>query len=27
VLHGVATATPDTVNALGLPVGWSDTVG
>lgn len=27
VLHGVDTRTPDTVNELGLPVGWSDTVG
>lgn len=27
VLHGVETSTPDTVNALGLPIGWSDTVG
>jgi hypothetical protein len=27
VLHGAETATPDTVNALGLPIGWSDTVG
>ena len=27
VLHGVETRTPDTVNELGLPVGWSDTVG
>jgi len=27
VLHGVETATPDSVNALGLPIGWSDTVG
>lgn len=27
VVHGVETATPDTVNGLGLPVGWSDTVG
>ena len=27
VLHGVATATPESVDALGLPVGWSDTVG
>ncbi|MBW4031134.1 MAG: hypothetical protein HIU88_00545 [Acidobacteria bacterium] len=27
VLHGVETGTPDTVNELGLPVGWSDTVG
>ncbi|MFC5502341.1 hypothetical protein ACFPJ4_08835 [Lysinimonas soli] len=27
VLHGAETATPESVNALGLPVGWSDTVG
>jgi hypothetical protein len=27
VLHGVETATPDSVNALGLPIGWSDRVG
>ncbi len=27
VLHGVETRTPDTVNELGLPIGWSDTVG
>jgi hypothetical protein len=27
VLHGVETASPDSVNALGLPVGWSDRVG
>jgi hypothetical protein len=27
VLHGVETSTPDSVNALGLPIGWSDTVG
>jgi hypothetical protein len=27
VLHSVDTATPETVNALGLPVGWSDSVG
>jgi hypothetical protein len=27
VLHSVETLTPETVNALGLPIGWSDTVG
>jgi hypothetical protein len=27
VVHGVETATPDSVHGLGLPVGWSDTVG
>ena len=27
VLHSVETATPDSVGALGLPIGWSDTVG
>jgi hypothetical protein len=27
VVHGAHTATPDSVHALGLPVGWSDTVG
>jgi hypothetical protein len=27
VLHSVETASPDSVNALGLPIGWSDTVG
>jgi hypothetical protein len=27
MLHGVDTATPETVTTLGLPVGWSDTVG
>jgi hypothetical protein len=27
VLHGVETASPDSVRALGLPIGWSDTVG
>ncbi len=27
VLHGVETRTPDTVSRLGLPVGWSDTLG
>jgi hypothetical protein len=27
VVHSVETATPDTVHGLGLPVGWSDTVG
>ena len=26
-LHGVETATPDSADALGLPIGWSDTVG
>jgi hypothetical protein len=27
VVHSVETATPDSVHGLGLPVGWSDTVG
>jgi hypothetical protein len=27
VVHGVETSTPDSVHGLGLPVGWSDTVG
>jgi hypothetical protein len=27
VLHSVETASPDSVGALGLPIGWSDTVG
>jgi hypothetical protein len=27
VLHSVETATPDSVASLGLPIGWSDTVG
>jgi hypothetical protein len=27
VVHGAHTATPDSVHALGLPIGWSDTVG
>jgi hypothetical protein len=27
VVSSVETATPDSINALGLPVGWSETVG